>query len=52
VAPEIMEILKAHKKDQLKQKVKLGSYWNDTGFCFTQDNGNPIVIPKRPGHKQ
>ena len=42
IAPEITSILQAHKKDQLEQKMKLGTYWNDTNFCFTQDNGNPM----------
>jgi integrase len=42
VAPEIMSIIKAHKKEQLELKIKLGTYWNETGFCFTQDNGEPM----------
>jgi len=42
IAPEIMVIVKVHKKEQLELKLKLGSYWNDTGFCFTQDNGEPM----------
>lgn len=42
ISSEIIAILKAHKKKQLEQKVKLGTYWTDTGFCFTQDDGTPI----------
>lgn len=42
IAPELINVLKAHRKEQLKQKVKLGTYWTDTGFCFTQDNGQPM----------
>ena len=42
VAPELMNVLKAHRKEQLEQKVKSGTYWTDTGFCFTQDNGQPM----------
>lgn len=42
IAPELISVLKAHRKEQLEQKVKLGSYWTDTGFLFTQDNGQPM----------
>ena len=42
VAPEIMNILQAHKKEQMQEKLKLGTYWNDMNFCFTQDNGLPM----------
>lgn len=42
IAPEIMAIIKAYRKEQLALKVKHGSYWKDTGFCFTQDNGEPM----------
>lgn len=42
VAPEIINILQAHKKEQLQQKLKLGTYWHETNYCFTQDNGNPM----------
>jgi integrase len=42
IAPEIMSILQAHKKEQLTQKIKLGTYWHDTNYCFTQDNGLPM----------
>lgn len=42
IAPEITDILKAHKKDQLQLKIKCGSAWTDTGFCFTQENGLPM----------
>jgi len=42
IAPELINVLKAHRKEQLRQKVKLGTYWTDTGFCFTQDNGQPM----------
>lgn len=42
IAPEIMAILSAHRKEQLEHKLKVGDYWNETGFCFTQDNGKPI----------
>lgn len=42
IAPEIMAILKSHRKEQLELKVKMGTYWNDSGFCFTQDDGTPM----------
>jgi integrase len=42
VAPEIMHILYIHRKDQLHYKLQCGTYWIETGFCFTQDNGTPM----------
>ncbi|MGF7145938.1 integrase [Anaerotaenia torta] len=42
IAPEIMRILAAHRKEQLQYKLQCGDYWIETGFCFTQDNGTAI----------
>jgi integrase len=42
VSLEIMNIFNAHRKEQLQQKLERGTYWQDTGFCFTQENGTPM----------
>ena len=38
----VMELFKKYKKEQTARRVKLGTYWNNTGFIFTQENGNPM----------
>ncbi len=38
----VMELFKKYKKEQTVRRVKLGTYWNNTGFIFTQENGNPM----------
>ncbi|HHV09553.1 MAG TPA: site-specific integrase [Clostridiales bacterium] len=42
IAPEIMRILAAHRKEQLQYKLQCGDYWTETGFCFTQEDGTPM----------
>lgn len=42
ISPEIMHILNTYRKEQLQYKLKCGDYWTETGFCFTQDNGQPM----------
>lgn len=42
IAPEIMNTLREHKQEQEEFKSQMGDIWDETGFCFTQDNGNPI----------
>lgn len=42
ISPEIMRVFYEHKKEQLQQKLERGTFWHDTGFCFTQENGNPM----------
>lgn len=42
ISPEIVNILKQYKKEQTEMRIKLGSYWQETGFCFTKDNGTPM----------
>lgn len=42
VASEIMYILNNYRKEQLEYKLQCGTYWIETGFCFTQDNGTPM----------
>lgn len=38
----VMELFKKYKKEQTARRVKLGTDWNNTGFIFTQENGNPM----------
>ncbi|GLC79210.1 site-specific integrase [Lacrimispora brassicae] len=42
IAPEIVNLLKIYRKEQLRWKLSMGDQWNDTNFCFTQDNGLPM----------
>jgi len=42
--PQTLLILKEHRKRQIQERMKLGSAWNETGFIFTQEDGNPIDV--------
>ncbi len=42
ISPEVIDILQKYRKEQLEYKIKVGSYWNETGFCFTQEDGSAI----------
>ena len=37
-----VEILKAHRKRQLEERLLAGSVWNETGYIFTREDGEPI----------
>lgn len=37
-----VEILKAHRKRQLQERLLAGSAWIETGYIFTRENGEPI----------
>jgi len=39
---ETIELFTAHRKRQLIERLALGEYWEDTGYVFTQENGQPI----------
>lgn len=39
---EIVELLKQYKKESNLNRLKMGSKWQDSGFVFTQENGNPM----------
>ena len=44
---ETMDLLRQHKRDQLRLQLVNGDRWINTGFVFTQDNGeamNPTSI--------
>jgi len=39
---EILELFKQHKREQLEQRLKLGTNWIETGQVFTTTIGTPI----------
>jgi integrase len=46
---ETIEQFKEHRKNQLQERLKLGEYWQDTGYVFTQENGLPLYV-NTPSH--
>ena len=44
VDTDTMELLKAHRKRQLQERMALGECWTDTGYVFVQENGLPIDV--------
>ena len=42
ISPEITFLLKKYKNEKNEEKLKLGSYWQDTGYVFTNEKGLPI----------
>ena len=41
-APSVMAVLKRHRADQAKQRLKAGELWEDSGFVFTDELGHYI----------
>ena len=39
---ETMQLLRKYRAWQNAERLRLGEYYRDQGFVFTQDNGNPI----------
>lgn len=39
---ETMQLLRQHKREQLRLQISNGDRWINTGFVFTQDNGQPM----------
>lgn len=39
---ETMQLLRQHKREQLRLQIANGDRWISTGFVFTQDNGQPM----------
>ena len=37
-----MEILREHRKRQLEERLRAGSLWNETGYIFATEFGEPI----------
>lgn len=42
IDPETLEILRAHRKKQLEERLKAGSSWADTDYIFVDEFGAPI----------
>lgn len=42
IPQEVVAILKQVRREQTENRLKLGEYWQDTGYIFTQDNGQPM----------
>src|SRR5574344_326471 len=42
VPSELIDLLRAYKKQYNEYKISLGSKWHNTNFLFTQENGNPM----------
>lgn len=39
---ETMQLLRRYRAWQLEERLRLGEYYTDLGFVFTQDNGQPM----------
>lgn len=39
---QVMNILKAYRKEYNTKRLSLGSCWHDTNFVFVQENGKPM----------
>ena len=44
IAPEVMALLKRYRKEQAKERLQLGTYWKETGYCFTRNDGLPMHV--------
>lgn len=42
VGPEVVSALRAHRREQLKCRLALGSGWTDSGLVFTTAIGTPV----------
>jgi integrase len=42
IFPELLPILRAHKKAQTAERLEAGTAWHDDGLVFCQVNGKPI----------
>ena len=40
--PGTVEIMKEHRKRQFEERLKAGSLWNETGYIFATEFGEPI----------
>lgn len=43
IPSDMVDCLKQYKAWQAEQRLRLGEYYNDQGWVFAQDNGNPIL---------
>jgi integrase len=44
--PGLVDIMRAHRRRQLEDKLRAGSAWTDSGFVFTDELGLPV----KPDH--
>lgn len=42
IPAELVEMLKAYKKQYNEHRLELGNKWENTNFLFTQENGKPM----------
>lgn len=42
IFPELLPILRAHKKAQTSERLEAGTAWHDAGLVFCQKDGKPI----------
>ncbi|CAN2202754.1 XerC Integrase [Candidatus Nanopelagicaceae bacterium] len=49
VDADTMELLKAHRKRQIQERMAIGECWTDTGYVFVRENGLPIDV-QTPTH--
>jgi integrase len=42
VPPQVVTALKVRRRQQLEERLKLGHYWQDTGYAFTTALGTPL----------
>lgn len=42
IPSEVVDMLRSYRSYQLEEKFKLHGYYQDKGFVFTRDNGEPI----------
>lgn len=39
---ETIELFNVHRVNQIKERMALGEYWQETGYVFVQENGLPL----------
>ena len=44
-APWVMQLLKRRRAQQIKERLKAGPLWQDSGFVFTNEIGEHLVVP-------
>jgi len=44
VDADTMELLKAHRKRQIQERMAIGECWTDTGYVFVREDGLPIDV--------
>ncbi|MGW0195425.1 hypothetical protein [Nonomuraea sp. NPDC003201] len=40
--PTATQVLHAHRQQQLQERLAMGEAWTDSGFVFTQPDGNRL----------